>query len=297
MIPFSLLVWGWPRLRNAVNHRYYNRAKGFGRTRFLGKKEWFPKMIPVHWLRWLAAYNAWLLIVGITYITIIGVLGTLLTSVGWELKLTWGAVIYNLFFARANGEPNGAHIISYLGVPLFALVVSYKCRPFQPIHWDKLTTQAFGDIFQGGIAALFLGSAHEAIWIVFYYIGYGQYVSWDIVTNIIRDISFCVMLVILILAFWKYPGRTIPMKIFVTPLILFTIYCGAWFFLPHLIDPSFYNWFPITTINNPNFGTGLYAETPWFPDLGTNVMEVGSWLLIYLSFIYQVLRLDRRTLV
>ncbi len=148
-------------------------------------------MIPVHWLRWLAVYNAWLLIVGITYITIIGVLGTLLTSVGWELKLTWGAVIYNLFFARANGTPNGAHIISYLGVPLFALVVSYKCRPFQPINWGRLTTQAFGDIFQGGIAALFLGAAHEAIWIVFYYAGYWQYVSWSIVTNIIRDASFC----------------------------------------------------------------------------------------------------------
>ena len=148
----------------------------------------------------------------------------------------------------------------------------------------------FGDAFQGIIAAGFLGAVHELIWIVLYYVAYARYVSFSILPELIRDVSFVILLLFLIVTFWKFKGRTIPMAVFKTPILLYSGFCLAWFFVPLLFG---YPVFPITTINNPQFGNGLYQETPWFGDPVVNMIEVASWMLLYLSFIYVVVKLKK----
>ena len=231
----------------------------------------------------------------VCFILLVGVLGDLLLSEGWAKPFTmtspslngigWSMPgwFFDLFFARANAQPNGAHIVSYVGIPLFGLIVAYKYRPPRMIGW-------FGDAFQGIIAAGFLGAVHELIWIVLYYVAYAQYVSFAILPELIRDVSFVILLLLLIATFVKFKGRTIPMQTFKWPILIYLGFCLAWFFVPLAFG---YPVFPITTINNPQFGNGLYQETPWFGVAWVNICEVASWVLLYLSFIVAVLRLRR----
>jgi hypothetical protein len=186
-------------------------------------------------------------------------------------------------YARANDLPNGAHLVSYIGVPLFGLVVTYK---FTTRHPRTMST-FIGDPFQGLAASVFLGGIHEIIWIVFYYTAYWPYLNWSLAPEVVRDVSFISMTVLLVVTFWKMPTRKIPLRIFKWPVILFTIYCAGWFFIPWLLGGPI---FPITTINNPLFGIGVYQETPWFSLWWVNGIEVVSWLLLWVSFVWVTLR-------
>jgi hypothetical protein len=228
-------------------------------------------------------------------ILLLGVFGDLVLSEGWQNPFTMSnpaanglgfsmpGWFFDLFFARANNQANGAHIISYIGIPLFGLIVAYKYRPPRMIGW-------FGDAFQGIISAGFLGAVHELIWITLYYIAYAKYVSFAILPELIRDLSFVILLLFLIATFWKFKGRKIPMMTFKWPILIYVGFSLAWFFVPVLFG---YPVFPITTINNPQFGNGLYQETLWFGTVWVNMVEVFSWVILYASFIVVVLRLKK----
>ncbi len=293
IVPFVFLVVLWPRLSTRANAvikvgpkpitefeavsmadyatLYSNKV---AKALKMKKKTTYER--PAHLHTWL--FFMWAKLVA--WALVIGVLGDLLLSEGWHSPLSLDGVWYDLIFARANAQPNGAHIMSYLGAVVFGLVVTYKYRP-------KGMERFLGDIAQGIGAIGFLGAVHELIWITFYYIAYAQYLSWTILPEVIRDVSFVVMLILLVVTFWRYKGRRFSLGIFKWPILAYTIFCVAWFVVPTFFG---YYWFPITTINNPQFGSGLYQETPWFGDWKINLIEVFSWVMLYSTFILQVLR-------
>ena len=50
-----------------------------------------------------------------------------------------------------------------------------------------------------------------------------------------------------------------------------------WFFLPSLWGLPY---LPITTINNPLLGLGVFQQTPWYYNPIPNFFEAGSWVLL-----------------
>lgn len=231
--------------------------------------------------RGVAHFGVWIAFVFLEVIAfVVGMVGTLLTlllSVGLVNPLSAQGFVYDIIYARANGQPNGAHIPSYVVLVAFAFVVAYKAqwRPFKRLE------DVMGDPFQGIAAAGFLGAVHEIIWVAFYYATYWQYLSWTILPEVLRDVSFVGLLLLLLATFWKYPRRKFPLTIFRWPIAIYTTYLVAWCFIPAVFG---YHLLPITTINNPSFGTGLWQQTPWWGDPWVNTLEVGSWVLLALSF-------------
>jgi hypothetical protein len=271
---YLFMVYALPRLQRASRTFTYIGKDGRDHKR------------PIH-PKWFAFY-AYLTII-VLMIPLWAEFATLLFSMGWKnpfLTTDWFGIrvpgwLFDFAYARANDLPSGAHLLSYIGVPVFGLVVTYKFAKGGGMN------RLIGDPFQGLSAEVFMGGVHELIWIVFYYTAYWPYLNWSLLSEVVRDVSFVSMTIFLVVTFWKMPTRKIPLKIFKWPVVLFTAYCAAWFVVPPLLGGPV---FPITTINNPQFGIGFYQETPWFPLLYVNALEVGSWLLLWVSFVIQVVR-------
>ncbi len=172
--------------------------------------------------------------------------------------LTWDGLRYDILFARASATPDGAHVFSYLGVPIFGFLVMALYR----------------DEFLGALAAAFVVAIHEGPWEIVYYGMYYQYLSWDLLIYVLKDISFAIMIILFILAFWKYPDRKVSMKVFAIPTIGYLVYLAWWVSIG----------LPITTINNYRYGTTIYHITQWWSSPFVNGIEVGSWIYICAAF-------------
>ena len=231
------------------------------------------------------AVFGWLIYTYLTIIVWFGVVGvalTLILSKGLVNPLSWSGFYYDVLFARANAQPNGAHIWSYLTVPLFVFVIAYKLRPK-----DLGSLGLVGDIYQAIAGGAFLVAMHEGLWNILYYASYYQFLSWVDLTNVLRDVSFNVMAVLFILTFWKYRKRTIPMQIFIYPTLVYLGFLFAWLAFG----------LPITTINNPSYSIGLYQETIWFSNPWVNLTELGGWLLIFIVYSIAVIKLKPKDLL
>ena len=213
---------------------------------------------------------------GIAMIILLGVTLDLIFSKGWVNPLSSSGLEYDLVFARASGTPNGAHILSYLSIPVLALIVIYK----------------YHDIFLGLITTAFFVAVHEGIWIPGYYLAYSQYYIASDLTDVLKDISFSIMLVLFVVTFLKYKYQKIDWRIFKIPIIIYTLFVVLWFLLPHLIHPSYYGWLPVTVLSNfnPVIGQTVYNLSPWYNDLLTGTLEVTSWLMLAISFTWAILR-------
>jgi hypothetical protein len=273
---YFFMVYGLPRLQDLSGSVSYA-----GKDKKLHQRPVHPKIFALY---------AYLMVI-VLAIPLWAEFMTLLLSTGWKNPLApviWNGIsapgwLFDLFCARANDLPGGAHLVSYIGVPLFGLVVTYKFARRHPLTMNTF----IGDPFQGLAASVFLGGVHELIWIVFYYSAYWPYLNWSLAPEVVRDVSFVSMTVLLVVTFWKMPTRKIPLRIFKWPVVLFAAYCAAWFIVPPLLGGPV---FPITTINNPQFGVGAFQETPWFSLMWVNAVEVGSWLLLWVGFVVQVAR-------
>lgn len=212
-----------------------------------------------------------------------GIFLTLVFSIGWHNPLSWQGLWFDLIYARANGQPDGAHIFSWLSCAGFGLVVWAKTipRPVKTFH------DALGDPFQGIAALIFIGGIHELIWIPFYYSAYWEYLSWSLLFEVLRDVSFGVMMILFIATFWKLSTRIVPLSILKPIIKIYAIYLVLWFLAPYLVVGHV---FPITTLNNPNFGQGLYQETPWFSLWWVNAIESFGWLLLCIPSMIAVVR-------
>lgn len=233
--------------------------------------------------------NVWIVYAFTTILVWFGAIGltlTLLLSKAFVNPLSWSGFVYDVIYARANDQPNGAHILSYLVVPIVGFVVAYRFIPDYPTKALKVT----GGIYQGIAVGAVLVAVHEGLWGIFYYTVYAQYLSWAILTNVLRDASFGAMLVCFVVAYWKYKDRTISMKIFLLPTFLYVCFLLAWTFIPTLFG---FNLLPITTINNPAYANNLYQETIWWSNPWVNLTEVVSWVMLATGFIIQILRLKK----
>jgi hypothetical protein len=297
---FVGLVWLQPRVFDSVWNRL-QRAKELGRIRrqYLADygripTELYDELPHEHTpketqfivqLGQLYAVNGWLVYTFLTILVWFGVIGitlTLLFVKGMVAPTSWGAIEYDLLYVRANAQPNGAHVWSYFSVPAFCLLVAYKLRP-KNLGMLGLV----GDIYQGVGAAAFMVAMHEGLWNIFYYATYYKYLSWVDLNNVLRDVSFCVMAVLFILAFWKYPKRTLPLKIFIWPTLVYLAFLFVWLAFG----------LPITTINNPSHSIGLYQETVWFSNPWVNLTEVFGWILIASTYSYAVLKVKVKQLL
>lgn len=231
--------------------------------------------VPNRWWIRLAALQA------LAFVVIFTVAEQVMLSGGWRLPWQttspWNGLqsmpgwFFDLVFARSNNTPNGAHLISYVGIPILGLYTVWKTK----------------DLFMGLLIAAFYVALHESLWELAYYFFYSQYLTWSVLTNVLKDVSFASMVILFLITFWKYPGRKISMSIF-KPVV--GIYIGvlvAWALVPHFFG---YGWFPITTINNFVYGHGVYSETQWWSSPWINAIEDMSWFDLFLMMLYVVSR-------
>ena len=214
------------------------------------------------------------LLKGTAFLLLFGVQAILLTSIGWHDPLTWAGLRYDLLFARAGKDVlNGAHLMSYLPIPALGLYVAWKFRK------DSLLDAYLGLLVAGLAVAI-----HEGLWIVFYYAFYGQYLSWGVFDNVLKDVFFCVMLGLFVLTYRKYPLPKIPLKTFKWPTLVYLGFLFVWALFG----------FHITTINNFVYGQGVYDITKWWGDPLTNFFEVASWDLLLVGMAIAVWRLPKQ---
>jgi hypothetical protein len=219
-----------------------------------------------------------------------GIFLTLLFSIGWKAPTSLSAIWFDLIYARANGEPNGAHIFSWLSCAAFGLVVWTKTIP-RPV---KTFRDIIGDPFQGIAGLIFIGGVHEIIWVPFYYAAYLNYLSWSIWLEVGRDVSFAVMMIAFVLTFIKEPTRKIDLQILKPVIKFYVVYLALWFIVPVLFG---FHVFPVTTVNNSNLGQGPYLETPWFNLWWVNAIESVSWLILCVPAMWLVAKHKRPAIV
>jgi hypothetical protein len=210
---------------------------------------------------------------GAAFILLIGVLGLLLTSVGWVSPLTWQGLEYDLILARSNGQPNGAHLFSYTLIPVLGLYVAMKYREKGDLPNSYL-----------GLLVCALGVAiHESIWITAYYFQYWTFLDWGLFDNILKDVFFFSMLLVFFYIYVKFPFQKIPIRTFLWPTVIYTVFILYWLAIG----------LPITIINNFNLGQGVFMQTTLWADPFTNALEVFSWVLLYALMFLAVWRLEK----
>ena len=196
----------------------------------------------------------------------VGLVGYTLDQIGAKAlvsPLTWNGLQYDILFARSSDTPNGSHVFSALGIPLVGLLVIYLYR----------------DEFLGALASALIVGIHELFWEAFYYFDYAKYLSWNLLTYVLKDISFSIMLILFILAWWKYPAQKIPFRIMLPPILVVLSFLFWWQSIG----------FPITTINNYLYGQTVYNITEWWPSPFVNGIEVGSWVILEVSIALNII--------
>lgn len=222
-------------------------------------------------IRWWIYF---IILQGVTFTIVFVVLGLILTTKGWQNPFTWDGLYHDLIFARINETPNGAHIFSYLGIPILCFIVMAKYK----------------DAFLGLLTGAFMVAVHEGIWVGFYYLAYWQFLDWGLLTYVLKDVSFAGMIALFIFTFIKYPYQQMKLRIFYLPSLIYFIFNLFWYIFPIFTPELAYQVLPITTINNFKYGLTVYNETAWFADPYVNFLEVFSWLFIFAMFAFVIIR-------
>lgn len=222
---------------------------------FKNPKRWFD-----HPISMMLYYCLW----GISVILLTATLYILCTDVGWlDAYDQYGLTPMMFLMARASGQPNGAHLLSYLPLPFLGLFVALKYR-------DGL----FIDSFQGILVVAFGVAIHELIWMSGYVGVYYQAENLSLLPNVIEDIGFSTMCVLFVYTFIKYKYRTIKIRRLILPIFIYTFYIFGWVFAG----------LPITTINNYQLGNGPFMTTQYWANPMVNLIEIISWVLVAFLF-------------
>lgn len=227
----------------------------------------------------IKARRAWMLMIaylpkGVAFILLTGTLGILLTDIGWPKAFAQHTPGLAFLLARASGAPNGAHLLSYIPLPMLGLYVAIKYRK------DVLL-----DCYQGILIVAFGVAIHESIWLVVYWSAYAQFWNLGVLTNILEDFFFLAMCLMFIMGYWKYPYRTIPLRVFKWPIIIYSAFMVWWWT----------QGVPVSTINNWQIGQDIYGSTKWWADPFVNGIEILSWVMIAALF-FLVIRHEHQTI-
>ena len=204
---------------------------------------------------------------GVSFILLTGTLGILLTDVGWVKAFAQFPPWLAFLMARASGAPNGAHLLSYIPLPVLGLYVAFRYRK------DLLL-----DCFQGILLVAFGVAVHETIWLGAYWAVYAKYWNLATASNTVEDFFFFGMCLMFVYAFWKFPYRMIPMKAFKWPVVVYSVFMFWWYLMG----------VPVTTINNWQLGATIYMVTPLWADPFVNAVEIFSWNLVAALFFLAV---------
>jgi hypothetical protein len=211
---------------------------------------------------------------GVAFIVLTGVLGILLTDIGWPPVFhQYGMSVMAFLMARSGAAPNGAHLLSYIPLPLVGLYVAVKFRK------DVML-----DCYQGILLVGFGVAFHELPWLFFYLVRYYGQLGLYVGSNFTEDFFFGIMCVMLIFAFWLYPYRKVSMKAFLSPLGIYSGFLFVWFLFG----------LPVTTINNFQIGKGPFEITSYWADPLVNAVEIASWILVAVMLWVVIWRQDRK---
>jgi hypothetical protein len=166
----------------------------------------------------------------------------LLLNTVWKFPI-FQNLQYNLIFATTNTTYAG-HIVSYLAILVIPGFVNVK------------TGNILLGFFFGGLVV----AIHELIWMPFYYVVYWSIVSLE------KEAVFLLAMVMFVFAFKIYSSGKLRLFQFKWVVIVFAIYCAAWFAVPHLFF-GYSNWLPIRTADS------------WFWNPYVNLIEIIGWIL------------------
>lgn len=168
------------------------------------------------------------------------------------------SLFYDLFFLRVNDQPNGAHWIDYMFIPILFFITFYFTK----------------DAFFSALNSAFMVFTHEVLWFIPYMIKYAPYLQYE---GVISDVAFFILVgTIGFVGFTKYKRYYLNLTIF-SGLGVFIGYLIAWYFL--------FN-YQITTVNNVFLNSGSqFLQTQWYYSPVVNEIEVISWITIFLVFL------------
>ena len=264
-LSFSVIV---PRLKQRANATYdsYSWKRGIESHvfSFIFQYPYFPTITLSKRTEHFKTWILWEFLQGSLFTLALAIpTFELLTSVGWRLPFFLN-LSYNILFATANGQPNGAHITSYLCVMFLMLFATYKTR----------------DVFLGILSGALLVGLHELIWVSFFYESYFVYLRWFMLPNVLKDfLAFIPMCFLFIIAFAQYPLNRWRLKDFSIPIILYATYVFLW-----AVVPSFFGmgYLPARTLNLPGspITFGSADATKYFMSPIVSGIEIFSWFLL-----------------
>ena len=247
---------------------------------FAKAKRWYDHM---WWsLASTAVKTAALFLIGLT-------LFILLTDVGWVdawnqwVVPTWysycvdpiggnitgGCTVYNgwemfLVMARASGTPNGAHLLSYIPLPMLGIYTAIKFRK------TSMGNTSLGDVYLGVLVVALGVAIHEGIWMVAYFVHYYPMPGFLSYGNVLEDLGFFTMCILFLVAYWRYKGQKVPLWDFLPVAYLYSCFILLWL------------WFglSVTTINNYAIGQGPFEVTQWWADPTVNAVEIFGWVFV-----------------
>jgi len=172
----------------------------------------------------------------------------IIASTSWRFPITQADLMYDLFMTRVGNLETTAHSISYLTLPIFFFYSFYRTK----------------DSWYSALATGFIAFVHEAIWFVFYWAVYYDFL--DVKSEFLPVANFMILIVTIgILYFVKY-GLDWLVYLTVVTQIMYDI---IWSLLG----------FPITCTNNSG-AMIRFGITKWFYDIGINAIEVMGWLFL-----------------
>lgn len=205
--------------------------------------------------------------IGAAWFIAFSILAQLLTAVSLKAPTSLDNIIYDLIYARADGKADGAHIFSYVGIPIIIVLTAWR----------------FKDIWLGYLVGGLLVAVHEIFWTSLYYLAYWPYINFDSLTNLFKDFaSFYPMLFLLLFAFMRYRPQKLGVNAFKVPFLVYGLYLLLWFFLPKLLLGYEY-YLPVTTLNlwNDELVRTIWKQTIYWGTPLVDSLEVGSWVLLF----------------
>jgi hypothetical protein len=165
---------------------------------------------------------------------------------------------YDFIFARVNNGLDAARVSTYIMIPTMFFIAYVLVRN----EWKAL---AF---------ALYMPAIHETFWEIFYYVQYWQYFQTSAIW--VEYLSFAFMLcTLLFVPIYKY-RKWMPL----TTVGIF--FYSLWWYMQEGFRVT------VSVVTPTLWVPGKLDTTIWYGDLGVNLIEVCSWVLVFILMIIDI---------